>query len=88
MALVLTEEQQILQAAAREFVASKSPLARARALRDDVEGFDPALWREMAQLGWAGIVLPEAYGGAGLGYLDLMVVLEEFGRALVPEPML
>jgi alkylation response protein AidB-like acyl-CoA dehydrogenase len=88
MALVLTEEQQILQATAREFVASKSPLARARALRDDVEGFDPALWREMAQLGWAGIVLPEAYGGAGLGYLDLMVVLEEFGRALVPEPML
>jgi alkylation response protein AidB-like acyl-CoA dehydrogenase len=88
MALVLTEEQQILQATAREFVASKSPLARARALRDDDEGFDLALWREMAQLGWAGIVLPEAYGGAGLGYLDLMVVLEEFGRTLVPEPML
>jgi acyl-CoA dehydrogenase len=88
MALVLTEEQQILQATAREFVASKSPLARARALRDDADGFDAALWREMAQLGWAGIVLPEAYGGAGLGYLDLMVVLEEFGRALVPEPML
>jgi acyl-CoA dehydrogenase len=90
MALVLTEEQQILQATAREFVASKSPLARLRALRDepDGDGFTPALWREMAQLGWAGIVLPETYGGAGLGYLELMVVMEELGRALVPEPML
>jgi acyl-CoA dehydrogenase len=90
MALVLTEEQQILQATAREFVAGKSSLARVRALRDepDGDGFTPALWREMAQLGWAGIVLPEAYGGAGLGYLELMVVMEELGRALVPEPML
>jgi len=90
MALVLSEEQQLLQATAREFVAGKAPLAHARALRDDPEGvgFSRALWREMAQLGWAGIVLPESYGGAGLGYVDLMVVMEELGRALVPEPML
>src|SRR5207245_11736444 len=51
-------------------------------------GFSRVLWREMARLGWAGILSPEVHGGAGLGYTELMVVLEELGRGLVPEPML
>jgi alkylation response protein AidB-like acyl-CoA dehydrogenase len=89
MALVLSEDQQILQSTTREFVAGRSSFRRVRELRDEgADGFSRKLWREMAQLGWAGIVLPEQYGGAGLGYVDLMVVMEELGRGLVPEPIL
>jgi alkylation response protein AidB-like acyl-CoA dehydrogenase len=90
MALVLTEDQQILQQTARDFVASRSSLKRIRALRDakDPLGFSRDLWREMAGLGWAGIVVPETHGGAGMGFADLMVVMEELGRGLMPEPML
>src|SRR3989304_2905024 len=90
MDLVLSEEQALLQQTAREFVAARSSLKRIRTLRDanDPDGFSRALWREMARLGWVGIVLPEAQGGLGLGYMDLMVVMEELGRGLMPEPML
>lgn len=90
MKLVLDEEHQLLQQTAAEFVRSKSSLKRIRALRDsgDRLGFSRDLWREMAGLGWTGIVLPEKYGGAGLGYSHLMVVMEELGRGLMPEPMI
>jgi alkylation response protein AidB-like acyl-CoA dehydrogenase len=90
MALVLTEEQELLRHSAREFVTKNSPLKRVRALRDgrDPVGFSRELWSEMAQLGWLGIIFPENFGGAGLGYMDLIVVMEELGRNLVPEPML
>jgi len=88
--LVLSEEQELLARTAREFVNGKSPLTRIRRLRDaqDPTGFSRELWREMAELGWLGILLPEEYGGAGLGYMELMVVMEQLGRGLVPEPML
>jgi alkylation response protein AidB-like acyl-CoA dehydrogenase len=90
MPLVLSEEQQLLQQTIREFVGRRSSLRRIRALRDgqDPDGFSRELWREMARLGWVGIVLPEEYGGLGLGYLELVIVMEELGRGLVPEPML
>jgi acyl-CoA dehydrogenase len=88
--LVLTEEQELLQHTAREFVTARSSLKRIRALRDahDPDGFSRDLWAEMARLGWVGIVLPEEHGGLGLGYLDLIVVMEELGRGLLPEPIL
>lgn len=90
MSLVISEEQKLLQETAREFVSSKSSLRRIRALRDaaDPLGFSRDLWREMAALGWAGIALPEAYGGSGLGQRELMVVLEALGAGLMPEPMI
>jgi acyl-CoA dehydrogenase len=90
MDLVLNEEQELLARTAREFVAGRSSLRRIRELRDraDADGFSRELWREMAALGWLGIVIPEELGGAGLGYMDQMVVLEEMGRGLMPEPML
>jgi len=90
MALVLTEEQELLRQTARELVSARSSLKRIRQLRDghDPTGFSRELWNEMARLGWVGILVPEPYGGAGLGYTELMVVLEELGRGLVPEPML
>jgi len=88
--LVLNEEQEMLARSAREFVAGRSSLRRIRQLRDgnDLDGFSRDLWREMAALGWLGIVIPEEHGGAGLGWMEQMVVLEEMGRGLMPEPFL
>ena len=90
MALVLTEDQELLAQTARDFVRTNSPLSRLRALRDaqDSVGFSREVWQEMAQLGWAGILIPEEYGGADLGLADFAVVLEAAGRNLAPEPFL
>ncbi|HJY84236.1 MAG TPA: acyl-CoA dehydrogenase family protein [Candidatus Binatia bacterium] len=90
MELVLTEDQELLAKTAADFVRTRSPVSRMRALRDsqDPIGFSRALWKEMAELGWVGILIPEAYGGAGMGLADLAVVLEALGRTLAPEPFL
>jgi acyl-CoA dehydrogenase len=87
MALVRTEEQEILAHTARELVSGRSPLRRVRELREDETGFSRELWKSMAELGWLGIVVPEQYGGAGLGWSDLAVIMEEIGRGLLPEPL-
>jgi alkylation response protein AidB-like acyl-CoA dehydrogenase len=90
VALVLTEDQELLAKTALDFVRTHSPVSRVRALRDsqDPVGFSRELWKQMAELGWAGILIPEAYGGAGMGLSDLIVVLEALGRHLAPEPFL
>jgi len=89
VALVLTEDQELLAQTARDFVRTNSPVSRLRALRDGQDmGFSPDMWQEMAQLGWAGILIPEEYGGAGMGLADLAVVLEAVGHNLAPEPFL
>ncbi len=90
MALVLNDDQQILKRTAADFVRRESPVSRIRRQRDgpDADGFSRSLWRKMAELGWQGILVPEAYGGLGLGYLEMAAVLEECGRNLVPEPLL
>jgi len=89
MSLALSEEQELLRSTAREFVAERSPVKALRRLRDekDAVGFDRSLWTEMAGLGWAGILLPEEYGGSGLGYAELGIVLEECGRTLAATPL-
>jgi acyl-CoA dehydrogenase len=88
--LVLTEDQELLAKTATDFVRQYSPVSRMRALRDanDPIGFSRDLWKQMADLGWVGILIPEAYGGAGMGLADLAVVLEALGRTLAPEPFL
>jgi alkylation response protein AidB-like acyl-CoA dehydrogenase len=88
--LVLTEDQELLAKTASDFVRTHSPIKRARALRDarDPVGFSRDLWKQMADLGWVGILIPEEYGGAGMGLADLAVVLEALGRVLAPEPFL
>ena len=90
MSLVLSEEQALLKETAAEFVQQKSPVPHLRELRDskDSVGFSRAIWKEMAELGWAGILLPEAHGGSELGLAELGVVLEECGRTLAPYPFL
>jgi acyl-CoA dehydrogenase len=87
--LVLTEEQQLLQNTAREFIAEHYSVDTLRQLRDHRidGGVDRAAWKQMAELGWAGINVPEAYGGAELGLAELGVVLEELGRKLVLTPL-
>src|SRR5439155_9340812 len=88
--LVLSEEQESIKRMARDFVADKMPVAHLRALRDerDSAGFSRAIWREMAALGFAGMTVPEALGGAGLGFAELGLVVEECGRTLAPTPIL
>jgi acyl-CoA dehydrogenase len=90
MDLVLTEDQELIAKTAADFVKEKSPVARMRALRDakDATGFSRALWKEMAELGWVGLAFPESLGGAGLGFAELALVLEELGKTLAPEPFL
>jgi len=90
MALVLDQDQQMLKQAAADFVRKELPVSRVRKLRDahDAEGFSRTVWRKMADLGWHGILVPTEYGGLGMGMLELACVLEECGRALVPEPLL
>ena len=89
MTFTLTEEQKLLKDSAREFVRDRAPVTRLRKVRDDKRnGRDDELWKSMAELGWPGIIIPEALGGAGLGYVGLGVVLEETGRTLASSPLL
>ncbi|HVO24515.1 MAG TPA: acyl-CoA dehydrogenase family protein [Candidatus Margulisiibacteriota bacterium] len=82
------EEHVLLREQARRWFAERSPIAAVRRLSDDSRGDDPQLWRELAQLGWLGLVVPEAHGGSGLGFTHLAVLLEEAGRQLLPSPLL
>ena len=90
MALVLTEDQQMLKTSAADFVRKESPVTRVRQLRDsgDPVGWSPELWSKMSALGWPAILIPEEHGGLGMGYVEMACVLEELGRNLVPEPLL
>jgi alkylation response protein AidB-like acyl-CoA dehydrogenase len=86
MDLGLTGEQEMLRTVARDFLARECPESLVRAMEGDELGYSPRLWAAMAALGWQGLVVPEEHGGAGRGLLDLVVLLEELGRALVPGP--
>jgi alkylation response protein AidB-like acyl-CoA dehydrogenase len=91
--LTLNEQQSLLQHSAQALFRERAPVTRLRALRDGRDadsgtGFSRKLWREMADLGWVGLCLPEAHGGLGLGMAELCVVLEQAGRQLAPEPWL
>ena len=88
MNFALSEEQQMLQSMAKEFVSRESSLRRIRDLRTDETGFSQALWKKMAELGWLGMMFPEGVGGQEMGMVETVVVMEELGRGLMPEPML
>src|SRR5919201_850923 len=86
MDLTLTAEQAMLVQAARSILARSSSLADVRALAREPRGFHPGRWRELAALGWLGMELPAVYGGGGLGFLEVTLLLEEMGRVLLPAP--
>jgi alkylation response protein AidB-like acyl-CoA dehydrogenase len=88
MDISLSEEQELLQGSARDFLQQECPIRLVRAMEDDAQGYDLPLWKQMGDLGWLGLVLPEEYGGTGGTMMDLVVLLEEFGRALVPGPFI
>jgi len=88
MDFALSEEQEMLKKMARDFLENECPKSLVREMEDDEKGYSPALWKKMADLGWMGLVLPEEHGGEGLTFLDLAVLIEEMGRALVPGPYL
>ena len=90
MALVLSDEQIMLRDNARGFLGKKAPIAHLRHLRDthDAEGFSRPLWKDFVEMGWAGILVPQNYGGLGLGHVEAGVVMEELGRTLTPSPFL
>ncbi len=82
----LSEEQEMLKKMARDFLTNRCPKTVVKELEENQKGYSPELWREMAGLGWMGLVLPEKYGGSGMSFLDLAVLLEEMGRACLPGP--
>lgn len=89
MSLVLNEDQQMFRDAAKRFAAERAPVAQLRKLRDqnDGVGFDRAVWKEMAHMGWAGVLVPEEHGGAGFGYVGAGLIAEEIGRNLSATPL-
>ncbi|AKH86229.1 hypothetical protein AA958_32930 [Streptomyces sp. CNQ-509] len=88
MDLTLTEDQELIKDTARGLLESRSASAGARAVAGEPAGYSAALWKEMVGLGWTGLALPEAHGGVGTGFLELCLVVEEMGHALVPSPFL
>jgi alkylation response protein AidB-like acyl-CoA dehydrogenase len=90
MALVLTEEQSMLRDSARGLISDKAPVSHLRQLRDakDATGFSRDLWKAFAEMGFSGLLVPENFGGSGLGCVEAGVVMEEIGRTLMPSPFL
>jgi alkylation response protein AidB-like acyl-CoA dehydrogenase len=82
----LSESQQILKNNARKFFANECPMAEVRRIAEHGEAFDEALYAKMAEQGFTGVIFPEQYGGLGLGKVEMVALLEEMGRALVPGP--
>ena len=90
MALILNEEQGMLRDSAQAFLSESAPVAHLRRLRDSrsEDGIDRALWAKFAELGFAGVLVPEAHGGIGLGAVEAGVIAEQLGRTLTPSPFL
>jgi alkylation response protein AidB-like acyl-CoA dehydrogenase len=87
---VLTSEQTMLRDAARNWAQHKNPVVALRRLRDSGSelGYDPGVWKDISDMGWAGVVVPEEFGGSGFGYLSIGLILEETGRTLTASPLI
>jgi alkylation response protein AidB-like acyl-CoA dehydrogenase len=90
MAMTLNDDQSMLRDSAREFMKSEAPPAHFRKYRDMAckDGFSHDLWKQFAEMGFTGILIPEAEGGLGMGHIEAGIVLEEIGRNLSPSPFL
>lgn len=86
MDFTLTEEQEMLRKAARDFLTAECPKSLVREMAKDEKGYTPQLWQKMGKMGWMGLIIPEEYGGSGASFFDLVVLLEEMGRACLPGP--
>ncbi len=81
------EAQQIIKTNARQFLEDACPTEHVRAMEEDAAGFDPAIWAQVSDFGWAGMLIPEEYGGFGGDMTDMAVLAEEIGRVLLPSPL-
>jgi alkylation response protein AidB-like acyl-CoA dehydrogenase len=81
-----TEEQDMLRILARDFLAKECPKAEVREMDKDERGYDPQMWHSMAGLGWMGLIFPEEYGGMRASFMDLVILMEEMGRNILPGP--
>src|ERR1700675_502005 len=88
MDFAFSPDQELLRTSARAFLAETMKPATVRFLWDDPRGERDKAWQEMAQLGWLGLALPEAYGGSALGMIETAILLEEMGRVAAPGPYL
>ncbi len=86
MDLAFSEEQEMLKKMAYDFLTDKFPKTAVKEIEESELGYSPEIWKEMAELGWIGLVFPEKYGGGGMKFLDLTMLLEEMGRACLPGP--
>jgi alkylation response protein AidB-like acyl-CoA dehydrogenase len=82
----LSEDQKMLQTSIREFLDKECPIDKVRELEDDERGYDTKMWKKMAELGWLGVIFPEEYGGMDGDFIDLMILVEEMGRYILPSP--
>jgi alkylation response protein AidB-like acyl-CoA dehydrogenase len=83
-----SDEQEMLRQSARGLLEKECASSVVRRLLEDERGYDDTLWKTMSGLGWTGLTIPEEYGGAGLNYVDLVLVLEEMGRVILPSPFI
>ena len=81
-----SQEQEMLRSTARKFFENECPSPFVRRMMDDPSGTTPELWQKLAEQGWLGLIYPEVYGGVGLGFVDLTVLMEEMGRVVLPGP--
>ena len=86
MDFTLSEEQAMVRKSARDFLTDKCPKSYVRQMAADEKGYSLVLWQEVAELGWLGLAIPDLYGGFGMEFIDLAVLLEEMGRACLPGP--
>lgn len=87
MDLGFTKDQDLIRKSAREFFEKECPKDKVRELKEDEKGYDPKMWKKMIELGFLGLVIPEAYGGMEGDYLELVILMEEIGRNIVPGPL-
>lgn len=90
MTLILTDDQLLFRDSAKRFAAERTPVAQLRKLRDDLDpvGFKRDIWKEMAEMGWAGVLVPEEHGGVGFGFVGAGLIATEVGRNLSATPLL
>src|ERR1700738_3934602 len=84
----LSDEQHQLKESAREFLSGECPTPTLRKIMTSEDGYPRELYAEIAKLGWSGLIVPETFGGGGLGMLDMAMILEEGGYAAMPGPFL
>jgi alkylation response protein AidB-like acyl-CoA dehydrogenase len=86
MNLDFNEDQEILRSSAKNFLEKECPKDLVREIEESKEGYSPQLWNKMIELGWTGIAFPEDYGGYGGDFMNLIVLMEEMGRNIIPSP--